>query len=302
MSLTFDSIGLIAVLYGLSALLLVYGLLAPATASTTSSRETLGRSGGDDSNADALLDRVVRPALRNFIPQNPLAAKVHGTRRERIEALLVASGNPWKLTPEEYIGLAWLGGLTGGLFGAATGLLLGLPAALTAIAMAALGAMFTRYSYRRARSQRIDEATSTLPEGIDLLRIVMASGVKFQPAMFEVASRMPEGLMKDEFTRVADDLRSGRTIPAAMTDFARRIPAEPVEAFSANIITGERLGADLEEVLTQLSDAMRAAYETKVSKRIASLSSTMMIPVIVLVGAVFIILMAPAVSEILTYL
>lgn len=301
MTFSFDSIGLIAVLYGLSAMLLVYGLLAPAIASSTDATTRTGSTGGNK-NVDTLLDRVVRPALRNFIPQNPLAARVHGTRRERIEALLVASGNPWGLTPEEYVGLAWLGGLAGGIFGVATGLLLGLPAAVTGAALAIIGAMFTRYSYRRARSQRIDEATSTLPEGIDLLRIVMASGVKFQPAMFEVATRMPDGLMKIEFARVADDLRSGRTIPAAMTDFARRIPAEPVEAFAANVITGERLGADLEEVMTQLSDAMRSAYETKISKRIASLSSLLMIPVIVMVGAVFIILMAPAVSEIMTYL
>lgn len=301
MTIAFDSVGLIAVLYGLSAMLLVYGVLAPAI--TTARRDDTPRPAAPtNANTDALLDKVVRPALRNFIPQNPMAAKVTGQRRDQITALLQSSGNPWALTPEEYVGLGWLGAIAGTIFGAATGMIVGLPPIATAAAVGIMAGLLPRYVYRRARSARIDEAIRTLPEGIDLLRIVMASGVKFQPAMYDVARRMPDGLMKREFARVADDLRSGRTIPATMTDLAHRVPAEPVEAFAANIITGERLGADLSDVMAQLSTAMRAAYENRIDKRIASLGQLLMIPVIVMVVAVFIILMAPAATEILNYL
>lgn len=311
MELSLNAVGLAAILWGFAAMLFVYGITAPFT-------QTEGRTDSIEENAwaidyerdlaaaqerDALFEKVIRPIIRNFIPQSPFAARVQGTKRDKVIALLISSGNPWHLSPEEYSASLWLGGAFGAIAGLFAGFILGINPIVLAFLIGAMGAFFPRWHYRRQRSLRVDEANRSLPEGIDLLRIVMVSGQKFQSAMVEVSQRLPEGIIRNEFGRVADDLRSGRTLDRTMTDFAMRIPAESVESFSRAIIQGERLGAEITDTLEHQSESIRRSYEARIDKAIAQLETTIFLPILIgLVPAIFIIVAAPALVSILNFL
>jgi tight adherence protein C len=298
---TFNEIGLVALLAAAAVFFFVYGFLTPWTAQKAPDGTETG--GTVDGDTDALFDRVFRPMLRNFIPQTPLAAQLTGDRRDKITALLISSGNPWRLTPEEYVGSMWLGGIIGSIAGLFMGVFIGFSPVYFAAGGALVGAYLPRYWYRRNRSLRIDEANRTLPEGIDLLRIVMVSGQKFESAISEVSRRLPEGLIKVEFGRVSADLRAGRGLDATLQDFARRIPAEAVESFARAIIQGERLGAPVAETLESQSDSIRRAHEARIDKAVAALETTIFLPILIgLVPAIFVIIAAPAVTSILNYL
>lgn len=310
-SIDLSAVGLAAFMWGFAALLLVYGMVAPVSQTDDNRLDTREEDAWaidyerdvDAREPDALMDKFVRPMLRNFIPQTPMAAQVKGSRRQRLLALLISAGNPWRLSPEEFVGLMWLGGLGGALVGVLVGAVLGIPPFITGAVLAVIGAFLPRYWYRRSRSVRIDEANRSLPEGIDLLRIVMVSGQKFQSAMVEVSRRLPDGLIKVEFTRISDDLRSGRSLDRSLTDFAIRVPAESVESFTRAIIQGERLGASITDTLASQSESIRHGYESRIDKAIATLETTIFLPILIgLVPAIFIIIAAPALTAIVNFL
>jgi tight adherence protein C len=313
MEVSMSELGLVSFLWGMAALFTVYAILAPVSETrrraNAASREEdawaieYDRSVESPEGTDAAFNRFIRPALRSFIPQTPMASNVAGGRRKKVLSLLVSSGNPWNLSPEEYIGAIWLGGLFGGMGGILLGMLLGFSPFVVAFALTALGAYLPRWWYRRSRSTRIDAANRSLPEGIDLLRIVMVSGQKFQSSMVEVSRRLPPGLIKDEFSRIADDLRSGRSLESVMTDFALRVPSDSVESFTRAIVQGERLGAEMTETLEAQSDSIRYSYEARIDKAIAGLETTIFLPILIgMVPAIFIIIAAPALTSLLNFL
>lgn len=310
MNFDLNTVGLAALLWAAAAFLAIYGVLAPIRRATniTTNRDSRAEAAfaADISRTDkpesGFFTNIVRPALRNFLPQAPMARAV-GNKRERILHLLISAGNPWRLTPEEYLGLIWLGGLTGGAVGVLLGIAFDVDPYIAAAAAAAAGAWIPRWWYTRQRSLRIDAADKGMPEGIDLLRIVMASGQRFGPAMKTVSDRLPDGIIKDEFTRISNDLRAGMSVSTALGDFVMRVPAPSVEAFVLAMVQGERLGADTIETLERQADTIRRAYENKLDKAIATMETTIYLPILIgLMPAAFLILLAPALSSLMSFL
>lgn len=294
------SAGLVAFLWGVAVFLFMWALLAPIRR-LGDERADAGAPGASTTGAagdDGLFGKVVRPALRNFVPQTPMATQLSGDRRAKVESLLISAGNPWRLTATEYIGLMWLGGLVGGLVGTVAGLVLGITPVITGIVGALLGGYLPRFWYRRARSIRVDAANKTLPEALDLLRITMAAGRQFPTALEEVAGRLPAGIVKNELQRTVDELKAGKPTSRALQSLARRVPAESVEAFARAIPQGAEHGADMERTLESMSEIIRGEYEARIDKRVATLSTVLYLPILVgMVPATFVILIAPALNS-----
>lgn len=297
--------GLVAFLFGLAAFLAIYAMFAPVNEISDEDAYggVLDELNPVDPNAkQSSFDRLIRPVIRNVLPQTPMSALVAARNNTKIHELLVRSGNPWNLRPEEFVGVRIIGAAVGFLLL----LWLSVNQMLTMIpvwaAMALgiyMGQLAPKSLLSSKKGARQKGAQKGLPEALDLLRITMNAGQTLQPAITEVSLRIPEGIIKDELLRVSDDLRSGKPLQRALEDFARRAPSDEVEAFCRSVMQAERLGSDVTDTLAAQSAAARSAFEALIDKKTAQLQTTLMFPIMLfMLPALMIAILAPAISSI----
>lgn len=301
-----NSVGFAAFMAGVTVFLIVYAIMAPVNDYTQEdfSETAWGEvRAGSSVNESGIFERFIRPAVRNFLPQTPMAALVKARNNSKVQELLVRSGNPWNIQPEEFFGIQFVAGAVG----FAVALLLvwieALPTMLPFFAWlfigAAGGAFLPKVLLDKERGKRKKAAQRGLPEALDLLVITLNSGQNFAPALAEVVKRLPDGLVKEELGRVSADLRAGRTLDKALLDFARRAPSDEVESFCKAVVQAERLGADVAETLTDQSETARASYEAMLDEKIGKLPTTLFFPILgLMLPALFIMILAPAFSNI----
>ena len=285
------NIGLAAILVGLSIFLACYAIFAPRGNFVVQENITETTDG---------FGRYIRPMLRNFVPQTPLNAQLSGEKRQKIQELLIRSGNPWKIRVEEYEGIKLLFaaiGLFSGIFLTSLDLIPIIPGPVVVIGFALAGYVIPFSIHNSKREERAREVRKQLPEALDLLIITLASGQNFEPALSSVVPTLPEGLLKEELGIVNSELRQGRTIKEALTAFARRASSDEVESFAKAVAQAQDLGSDVSETLANQAASARQAYEASIEKKIARLSTTMFMPLILtMIPALMIIFLGPTTS------
>lgn len=292
--------GLVAIFFGLAVFLFFYALYAPKTVAKISEKKLTATPLSDEANA---FDRYIRPILRNFVPQSPLAGQMQNRKLDKTNELILKSGNPWNLRAEEFQSVQMLFAA----FGIVVGVILfvfpvvpAVPPLLWVFIMPIGFALIPFSIYNSRRIQRGDAVQRQLPEAIDLLVITLTSKT-FEPAFVDVTEALPDGLLKEEFMIVAHSMNAGQSLEKSLMDFAQKTSSEDAENFAKAIVQSDRLGNDVSDTLNNQAQAARSAYEARIEKKIAKLSSTMMIPlVLTMIPALILIIIAPTMSGLLT--
>lgn len=285
--------GLAAIFIGVAIFIVFYALFAPKA--INKAINYVAAPGATEEKTG--FDRYVRPMLRNFIPQSPLAVQMENKKLDKTRELLLKSGNPWKIRAEEFLGIQVLFVAIGIVIGSLLFVFPVVPSVppILWVLLVPLGLFMIPYSYHNSlRLARSDEIQKQLPEAIDLLIITLNSGKTFEPALSEVVPSLPDGLLKAEFTKVNFELNAGRGLAESLLDFAHRSSSEDAETFAKAIVQAQRLGTEASETLQNQSMAARESYEARIEKKIAKLSSTMMIPLVVtMIPSLILIILAP---------
>jgi tight adherence protein C len=118
-----------------------------------------------------------------------------------------------------------------------------------------------------ARRNRI---LRVLPFFIDLLKIAIEAGSNMQGALQYAVAYGPAGPLRNEFSKVLSDIRSGRSRAQALHDFSQRTSIPAVAHLCAAITTAEKQGASLGSILQAQAEQRRqerfAAAETAAMK------------------------------------
>jgi len=293
--------GLVAVLAALTVFLTLYAIFTPVIKARRDSIKDEFFGGESPSDVvDDTLGKYAKPLLNNFLPQLPLK-NMSPAKRNNIADLLIKSGNPWKLSPEEYVGVQIVFAAIGffaGLVLAVFNLIPVVPP-YAIVAMFALIGFALPYSIHNSRKQtRVKEIQRQLPEALDLLVVTLTSGQPFEPALNQVVPQLPPGLLRDELMKINLKIRAGNTLERALTDFSREIASEEVESFVKAIIQSQKLGADITETLAQQANFVRNNHEARVQQMIARLSTVMFIPLAAtMLPAFLIIFLAPSINQ-----
>lgn len=288
--------GLIAFFVVLSVMTAAYALWGP--------RRTIVRTGteapaeADDApksdQPDSIFDKWIRPAVTNILPQTPLALTQYARKNEKIAVLLARTGNPWRVSPEEYVVVRLLSVLAGVLvlmLMSVTGYFT-LDLYIAVLLGALLGYIAPKSMLDSVWAKRRRNLTSTLPEALDLLRICMNAGYNFPNALQQTVELLPQETTREELSRVVAELRAGRTVTQALTGFAHRCPTEGAEAFVRSITQAQATGADIADTLAYQSSESRAEYERIVDTKAQKIQTTLFLPLIgfflpVLVALIF---------------
>lgn len=148
--------------------------------------------------------------------------------------------------------------------------------------------------------QKLQEA---LPDTVDLLGIVLGTGLSLDQAMMRVSEEMrfiyPE--LASEFATVVMQVKAGQERAKAFQQLVRRTGIEDIKSLSAMIIQSERFGTSLSHALKIYADSLRMRRRLRAESTIARAAIKMLFPIILFIlPALFVITLVPGVLSVLS--
>jgi tight adherence protein C len=149
--------------------------------------------------------------------------------------------------------------------------------------------------YRR----RLQEA---LPDTVDLLGIVLGTGLALDQAMMRVSEEMeyiyPE--LAAEFGTVVMQVRAGQERTVAFNQFVRRTGIEDIKSLAAMIVQSEKFGTSLAQALKVYAEALRTRRRLRAEAAVGKAGIKMLFPIVVFILPVlFVITLVPGMLSVL---
>ncbi len=206
---------------------------------------------------------------------------------------LVTSGNPLHLVPAEFLALKEFGAFSGFLFGLL--LLVSVKAHIAFLFVITIGGfLFPNLWLNEMINRRKHQIFLALPYSMDLLTLVVEAGLTFLAAIEEVVDKGQPGPLRDEFSRMLQDLRLGVSIRDALLGIAERTDMFEIRSFASALIQADTLGTPIGEALRTQSDIRRTERFQKAEKMAQESPVKMLFPLLFFIfPAVFIVLLVP---------
>lgn len=151
---------------------------------------------------------------------------------------------------------------------------------------------------RRYRTKLRD----ALPDTVDLLGIVLGTGLALDQAMLRVAEEMqfiyPE--LANEFYTVVMQVKAGQDRSKAFQQLVRRTGIEDIKSLAAMIVQSERFGTSLSQSLKVYAEALRMRRRLRAEAMVGRAGIKMLFPVVLFIlPALFVITLVPGVLSVL---
>ena len=120
--------------------------------------------------------------------------------------------------------------------------------------------------------RRINKFNNNFPDAIELMVRGLRSGLPITETLGVVAGEIP-GPVGVEFRMVADKMKIGRTMEAALQETADRLGTPEFQFFVITLAIQRETGGNLAETLSNLSDVLRKRAQMKLKIRAMSSES-----------------------------
>ena len=120
--------------------------------------------------------------------------------------------------------------------------------------------------------RRVNKFNVNFPDAIELMVRGLRSGLPITETLGIVASEIP-GPVGVEFRMVADKMKIGRTMEAALQDTADRLGTPEFQFFVITLAIQRETGGNLAETLSNLADVLRKRAQMKLKIRAMSSES-----------------------------
>ncbi len=141
-----------------------------------------------------------------------------------------------------------------------------------------------------------------LPDTVDLLGIVLGTGLALDQAMVRVAEEMqyiyPE--LASEFYTVVMQVKAGQERGKAFQQLVRRTGIEDIKSLSAMIVQSERFGTSLSQALKVYAEALRTRRRLRAEAAVGRAGIKMLFPIVIFIlPALFIVTLVPGLLSVL---
>ncbi len=120
--------------------------------------------------------------------------------------------------------------------------------------------------------RRVNKFTANFPDAIELMVRGLRSGLPITETLGIVSGEIP-GPVGFEFRAVADKMKIGRTMEAALQDTADRLGTPEFQFFVITLAIQRETGGNLAETLSNLADVLRKRAQMKLKIRAMSSES-----------------------------
>ena len=141
-----------------------------------------------------------------------------------------------------------------------------------------------------------------LPDTVDLLGIVLGTGLALDQSMLRVSEEMeyiyPE--LAGEFSTVVMQVKAGQERAKAFQQLVRRTGIEDIKSLAAMIVQSERFGTSLSQALKVYADSLRTRRRLRAETAVAKAGIKMLFPIVLFIlPALFVITLVPGVLTVL---
>lgn len=162
-----------------------------------------------------------------------------------------------------------------------------------------MGPNFVLGKMSQGYKKRLQEA---LPDTVDLLGIVLGTGLALDQAMMRVSEEMqyiyPE--LANEFYTVVMQVRAGQERSKAFNSLVKRTGIEDIKSLAAMIIQSERFGTSLSMALKVYADALRMRRKLRAEAAVGKAGIKMLFPIVIFILPVlFVITLVPGMLSVL---
>ena len=134
---------------------------------------------------------------------------------------------------------------------------------------------------RRAGKRRA-ELEREFPDALDLMVVCVEAGLSLDAAFVRVGQEMREShpRIADEFARISEELRAGRSLSDTLRAMGDRSDVNGVKSFAALVIQTETLGVSIAQTLRTYSVEMRETRFLKAEEKAMRIPVLMTIPLV----------------------
>ena len=141
-----------------------------------------------------------------------------------------------------------------------------------------------------------------LPDTVDLLGIVLGTGLALDQAMTRVSEEMqfiyPE--LSGEFATVVMQVKAGQERGKAFQQLVRRTGIEDIKSLAAMIVQSERFGTSLSQALKVYADSLRTRRRLRAEAAVAKAGIKMLFPIVLFILPVlFVVTLVPGILSVL---
>lgn len=138
-----------------------------------------------------------------------------------------------------------------------------------------------------------------LPDTVDLLGIVLGTGLALDQAMLRVSDEMqfiyPD--LANEFATVVMQVKAGQERSVAFKQLIKRTGIEDIKSLAAMIIQSERFGTSLSQALNVYAQALRQKRRLRAEAAVGKAGIKMLIPIVIFILPVlFIVTLVPGLA------
>ncbi|MBJ6120719.1 type II secretion system F family protein [Sphingomonas mollis] len=151
-------------------------------------------------------------------------------------------------------------------------LLRGLPVLMALMMSLAIGAGLPHLVVAKVIGRRVGKFTARFPDAIELLVRGLRSGLPISETIGVVGAEV-DGAIGEEFRAIADKMKIGRTMDAALQETADRLGTPEFQFFVITIAIQRETGGNLAETLANLADVLRKRAQMKLKIRAMSSES-----------------------------
>ena len=214
--------------------------------------------------------------------------------KEWIRRRLITAGNPNYYTPDEYVALSLLSGLTLATLLEICHLMITQRFSLGLILTGLMvGFAFTIYYLHDKATGRLHEMSRRLPYALDLVSLAMGAGATFAEAVETIVREDPDEPLNVEFRSMLAEMDLGTTRRIALENLADRVPLESMQSLVASVVQAEELGTPLGDVLRDQASLLRLDRSVRAENLAARASVRILVPCLLLVMAVILIVFGP---------
>jgi tight adherence protein C len=155
--------------------------------------------------------------------------------------------------------------------------------------------------HRLVRSYR-QKLQDALPDTVDLLGIVLGTGLALDQAMMRVSEELQfiYPALANEFYTVVMQVKAGQERSKAFQQLVRRTGIEDIKSLAAMIVQSERFGTSLSQALKVYADALRTRRRLRAEATVAKAGIKMLFPIVLFIlPALFVITLVPGMLSVL---
>lgn len=155
---------------------------------------------------------------------------------------------------------------------------------------APLGYLFPRIWLRDTIARRQRTLEKEFPFFLDILVLSMRAGLNFSGAIAQSVSKMPQGPVKDEFSRLLREIRTGTSRREALRGLAARSNLPAIANFCAAINQAEETGGEIGGALIAQASQRRAERFLKAEKLANQAPMKLLLPLVALLFPISLII------------